>query len=86
MKVNVTSENFRRSNIKNPQPATERLLSIAPSVISKPSSNKIELENNKNAYVDTSELENKPLTNEGSLLIFESFEDLYEGRLQRKNA
>ena len=44
------------------------------------------LENDQNAYVDISELENKPLPNEGSLLIFESFEDLYEGRLQRKNA
>ena len=44
------------------------------------------LENDQNAYVDISELENKPLPNEGSLLIFESFEDLYEGRLQHKNA
>ena len=86
MKVNVTSENFRRPNIKNSQPATERLLSIAPSVLSNLSANKTELENNQNAYVDTSELENEPLPNEGSLLIFESFEDLYEGRLQYKNA
>ena len=86
MKVYVNSENFRRSNIKNSQPVTERLLSIAPSVISNPSGNKTELENDQDAYVDISELENKPLPNEGSLLIFESFEDLYEGRFQYKNA
>ena len=82
----MTSENFRRLNIKNSQPATERLLSIAPSVISNRNGNTTELENDQNAYVDISELENKPLPNEGSLLIFESFEDLYEGRLQHKNA
>ena len=86
MKANVTSGNFRRSNIKNSQPATERLLSISPSVISNPSGNKTELENDQDAYVDISELENKPSPFEGSPTIYESFEDLYEGPLQYQNA
>ena len=85
MKVNVTSQNFRRSSIQNSQPATERLLNIAPSVISNQSGHKAESENDQDydVYVDISELENKPSPIESSQTIYESFEDLYEGRFQK---
>ena len=88
MKVNVTSQNFRRSSIQNSQPATERLLNIAPSVISNPNGNKTEPENDQDydVYVDISELKNKPWPIGRSPTIYESFEDLYEGRLQNQNA
>ena len=88
LKVNVTSQNFRRSSIQNSQPATERLLNIAPSVISNSSGNKTESENDQDydVYVDISELENKPSPIESSPTIYESFEDLYEGPLQYQNA
>ena len=83
MKVNVTSQNFRRSSIQNSQPATERLLNIAPSVISNLSSHKAENDQEYDVYVDISELENKPSPIESSQTIYESFEDLYEGRFQK---
>ena len=88
LKVNLTSQNFRRSSIQNSQPATERLLNIAPSVISNSGGNKTESENDQDydVYVDISELENKPSPIEGSPTIYESFEDLYEGPLQYQNA
>ena len=88
LKVNVTSQNFRRSSIQNSQPATERLLNIAPSVISNQSGNKAEPENNQDydVYVDISELENKPSPFESSPTIYESFEDLYEGRFPLRDA
>ena len=60
----------------------ERLLSIDPSNISNTSDNKTEHKNNQDAYIDINELEFKSSPNEDSPLIFESFEDLYEGRLQ----
>ena len=60
----------------------ERLLSIDPSIISNTSDNKTEHENDQDAYIDINELEFKPSLNENSPLIFESFEDLYEGRLK----
>ena len=82
LKVNVTSQNFRQSNFKNSQPAMERLLSIDPSIISNTSDNKTEQENDQDAYIDINELDFKPSPNEDSPLILESFEDLYEGRLQ----
>ena len=82
LKVNVTSQNFRQSNFKNSQPAIERLLSIDPSIISNTSDNKTEQENDQDAYIDINELDFKPSPNEGSSLIFGSFENLYEGRLQ----
>ena len=82
LKVNVTSQNFRRSSIQNSQPATERLLNIAPSVISNPSENKAENDKEYDVYVDISELENTPSPIECSPTIYESFEDIYEGRFQ----
>ena len=60
----------------------ERLLSIDPSILSNTSDNKTEHKNDQDAYIDINELEFKPSPNEDSPLIFESFEDLYEGRLQ----
>ena len=88
LKVNVTSQNFRRSSIQNSQPATERLLNIAPSVISNLSGHKAEPENDQeyDVYVDISELENKPSPIESSPTIYESFEDLYEGRFPSRDA
>ena len=88
LKVNVTSQNFRRSSIQNSQPATERLLNIAPSVISNSSGNKTEseIDQDYDVYVDISELENKPSTIESSPTIYESFEDLYEGRFPSRDA
>merc|ERR1712131_144697 len=83
LKVNLTSQNFRRSSIQNSQPATERMLNIAPSVISNSNGEKTDLQNNQDydVYVDITELENKPSPLEGpsiSSKIYESFEDLYE--------
>ena len=60
----------------------DRLLSIDPSIISNTNDHKTEHENDQDAYIDINELEFKPSPNEDSPLIFESFEDLYEGRLQ----
>ena len=60
----------------------ERLLSIDPSIISNTSDKKTEQQNDQDAYIDINEMDFKPSPNEGSSLIFESFEDLYEGRLQ----
>ena len=85
LKVNLTSQNFRRSSIQNSQPATERMLNIAPSVISNSNGEKADSQADYDVYVDINELENKPSPLEGQSInstIYESFEDLYEGRFQ----
>ena len=85
LKENLTSQNFRRSSLKNSQPATERLLNIAPSVISKSNAEKAVVQSDVEdaVYVDITEFENKPTTVERPSVnstIYESFEDLYEGQ------
>ena len=83
--MNLTSQNFRRSSIQNSQPATERLLNIAPSVISKPNAEKVGVQNDADddVYVDITELDSRPTEIECPSVnptIYESFDDLYEGQ------